>query len=265
VEQAILLQKQDGFSKKRMKKLTKFIVGVGLLFALAACSDSSENEIKEDLELLFSYGVNVAEPSGLVINDTGTILYTVSDNTNKIYKISTTGNVLQTFSYVGNDLEGVSTYTKNKLLVAEERTKEIVSFDMTTSEVVKHKISYDNSDANSGIEGVAYNSDDGTIFMINEKDPGLLLRLRSNFSILSEYNLDFASDYSGIFYDKKGKNLWITSDQNKTINKCDLTGKLLKSYSINVTKAEGIAVTNTEIYVISDATAQLYIFKKPIN
>jgi uncharacterized protein YjiK len=248
-----------------MKKLTKSILIIGLLFVIAACNDSSEYETKEDLELLSSFGVNVAEPSGLAINDTGTILYTVSDNTNKIYKISTTGNVLQTFNYVGNDLEGVSTYTKNKLLVAEERTKEIVSFDMTTNQVAKHKIAYDNSDANSGIEGVAYNSDDGTIFMINEKDPGLLLHLRSNFSILSEYNLDFASDYSGIFCDKQDKNLWITSDQNKTINKCNLTGKLLNSYSINVTKVEGIAVTSTEIYVISDATAKLYIFKKPIN
>jgi len=198
-----LLKKQDGYSKKRMEKLTRFKVSIGLLFVITSCSDSSENETKEDLELLFSYGVNVLEPSGLAINDSGTVLYTVSDNANKIYKISTTGNVLQTFNYVGNDLEGVSTYTKNKLLVAEERTKEIVSFDMTTNEVVKHKISYDNSDANSGIEGVAYNSDDGTIFMINEKDPGLLLRLRSDFGILAEYNLDFATDYSGIFYDKQ--------------------------------------------------------------
>ena len=38
---------------------------------------------------------------------------------------------------------------------------------------------------------------------------------------------------------------------------------LLKSYSINITQAEGIAISNNKIYVISDAEAKLYIYKLP--
>ncbi|RLD26004.1 MAG: hypothetical protein DRI54_03705 [Bacteroidetes bacterium] len=209
--------------------------------------------------------MDVLEPSGLAVSSSGNVLYTVSDNTAEVYKLSTKGDILQTFNYKGNDLEGVSTFTGNNLLLAEERTKEIVVFDMSSGTSTKHFINYDNNNKNSGIEGVTYNSIDGTIFILNEKNPGKLIRLRADFSIIAEYELDFASDYSGIFHDSSSNELWIISDQNKTINKCTLTGELIKRYPISVTQAEGIAIANDKIYVVSDAEEKLYIYKKPIN
>ena len=127
------------------------------------------------------------------------------------------------------------------------------------------KVIYNNNDSNSGLEGVAYNLNDKTIFVVNEKNPGLLMRLRSDFSIIESYELDFASDFSGIFHDKELNILWILSDESKTLNKCSLKGVLIKSYSINVIKAEGIAVTNNNIYIVSDSNSTLYQFKKPIE
>lgn len=235
-----------------------------LVVFFLSCSNSNDFPIKNKLELIASYKINVLEPSGLAINSNGTILYTVSDNTNKIYKLSITGDILKTFEYAGNDLEGVSTFTTNKLLLAEERTKEIVEYDMGTSSFIKHKIDYKNTTANSGLEGVAYNMNDETIFILNEKDPGLLIRLNPNYTIKSSIELDFAADFSGIFHESATDNLWIVSDQSKTINKCNLLGKLMESYPINVTKAEGIAISNDKIYVVSDAEAKLYVFKKPV-
>jgi len=242
-----------------------------ILFAAVltvSCSDNNGNEggsSNDDLDLLTSFDIAIPEPSGLTVNDSGTALYTVSDNTAKVYKISTTGDVIKTYSYVGNDLEGVSIFTGSKLLLAEERTKEIVEFDMGSGIFLKHKIPYHNNDDNSGIEGVAYAENLDAIFILNEKNPGKLLRLRNDFSVLAEYELNFAKDYSGIFYDNLDKILWIVSDQNKTINKCSLKGDVLKSYSINITQAEGVAITNDKIYIISDAEAKLYIYKKPQN
>jgi len=238
-----------------------------LLFAaicMISCSDNdSSEELKDDLELLSTFDIAIAEPSGLTINSSGTILYTVSDNTAQVYRLTTEGNVIQTFSYKGNDLEGVSIYTGNKLLLAEERTKEIVEFDMSIGNYTKHKIDYVNNDENSGIEGVAFAENLNTIFILNEKSPGKLIRLRSDFSVLVEYELNFASDYSGIFYDSSSSNLWIVSDQNKTLNKCTLKGELIDSYSIRITQAEGVAITNNKIYIISDAEEKLYVYKKP--
>lgn len=250
------------FMSFSIKILLIVLLGLGLIMS---CSDTNNDIPYDKLELVASYRIDIAEPSGLAVSKSGNVLYTVSDNTAKVYRLSTSGTLIQTFNYVGNDLEGVSTFTGNKLLLAEERTKEIVEFDMTSGITSKHKINYENNDENSGIEGVTYNSLDGTIFILNEKNPDKLIRLRSDFSIIAEYDLNFASDYSGIFFESSTNNLWIVSDQNKTINKCTLTGDLIESYSIGVTQAEGIAIANDRIYVVSDAEEKLYVYKKPID
>jgi uncharacterized protein YjiK len=246
-------------------KIKNIGVILSVIFILfVSCSKNNEVfPVNNGLELINSYKINVLEPSGLAINNDGTILYTVSDSTNKIYKLSTAGDVLQTFEYAGNDLEGISVFTNTKLLVVEERTKEVVEYDIETGNFTKHKIDYKNTTANSGLEGVAYNFNDGTIFILNEKDPGLLIRLNPNYTIKTSTTLNFASDYSGIFHESATDNLWIVSDQSRTINKCNLEGNLIKSYPINVIKAEGIAISNDKIYIVSDAEAKLYIYKKP--
>ena len=248
-----------------MIKKHSYIAILSLLGLLLACSKGQNNLQTDDLERIATFELDIPEPSGLAINNSGTLLYTVSDATNNVYKLSTTGNTLQTFSYTGNDLEGVTTFTGNKLLLAEERTKEIIAFDMNSGTVERHTIDYENNESNSGLEGIAYNFNDGTMFILNEKNPGLLMRLRANFTIIETYELNFASDYSGVFYDNTLNKLWIVSDQNKTINKCTLTGALLKSYTTSIRKLEGIAVTNDKIYVVSDSKEELYVYKKPTN
>jgi len=236
------------------------------IIIIASCSDQNENAPIEDaLVLKASYKINVLEPSGLAINDSGTVLYTVSDNTSKVYTMTIAGEIIKTFNYEGDDLEGVSIYSGSKLLLAEERTKEIVVFDMGTGGYSKHRIDYKNNDVNSGMEGVAFDHSNNTVFVLNEKNPGKLLRLRNDFTVLAEYDLNFADDYSGIFYDADSNQLWILSDQNNTISKCSLSGKLIKSFTINAVQAEGIAIAGDLIYIVSDAEAKLYIYQKPEN
>lgn len=247
-----------------MLQLKKQLIGVCIpIFMITACNKNDGIEPANKLDLLAAYKVDVREPSGLAVNNAGTVLYTVSDNTNKIYKLTTSGNIIQSFDYVGNDLEGVSAYTSNKLLVAEERTKELVVFDLINNQVAKHEIAYENNDENSGLEGVTYDADHNSIFILNEKSPGLMMELNPDFSIATKTELDFASDFSGIFYESLNQILWIVSDESKSVFKCDLNGKVLESFPVNVVKAEGIAVTFDKIYIISDSEEKLYIFKKP--
>jgi len=238
-----------------------YLIVLSVLFISCSAKDDATSSNK--LELQASYNIDVLEPSGLAINGAGNVLYTVSDHTAKIYKLSTTGTIIQEFNYVGDDLEGISTYKDNKLLVVEERSKEIVEYNITTSATIKHVINYENNDSNSGLEGISYNTIDQTIFILNEKNPGKLIRLNSNFTVEEEFELNFASDYSGIFYENSSNSLWIVSDQNKTINNCTLSGELITRYSIGVTQAEGIAIANDKIYVVSDALEKLYVFTKP--
>ncbi len=240
------------------------IVSVILLNLFLSCSDSEEfDPAKEELELLSKHKLAILEPSGLAADPAGNALYTVSDHSNEVYKISLTGEVIKTYGYSGNDLEGVSFYKNNSLLLAEERQKTIVVYHMSDGTEERHPLSYNNNEENSGIEGVAYNSHDGSSFVLNEKNPGILMRLRADFSIVKTYNLDFASDYSGVFYDRMANELWIVSDQSKTINRCTLNGKRIKSYSVNINQAEGIVLVNNKIYVVSDADAFLYVYQLP--
>lgn len=233
---------------------------------LFSCSNSNNiAPVQNELELLNTFSILVSEPSGLAINTDNSALYTVSDNSNKIYKLSMSGAILKTFSFVGNDLEGVSQFTDGKLLIAEERNKSIIEFEISSENFITHNIEYNNKEANSGIEGVTYNSNTSSIYILNEKDPGILMKLNSNFTIESTNELTFANDYSGIFYDKELNVLWIVSDKSKTLNKCKLNGELLKEYAIPVTKAEGVVVANNKIYIVSDSTEKLYTFKKPEN
>ena len=224
---------------------------------------SCDDHKKADLELKASYKIDVSEPSGLSINDSGTELYTVSDKTSIVYKLSLTGDVIETIDFKGSNLEGVSTYTENKLLLAEESKKKIIVLDMLKGKSSKHKIAYKNYDRNSGIEGVTFDKNSNTIFILNEKNPGKLIRLQNDFSVLAEYDLSFAADYSGIFYENSSNQLWILSDQNRTVNKCTLSGELIESFRIKVSQPEGIAVTDNHIYIVCDEKAKLYVFKKP--
>ena len=102
-----------------------------------------------------------------------------------------------------------------------------------------------------------------TIFILNEKKPGKLIRLRNDFSVLEKSKLNFAADYSGIFYENSSNQLWILSDQSKTINKCTLSGELIESFKIRVSQPEGIAVTDNYIYIVCDINSRLYVYKKP--
>ena len=229
-----------------------------------SCTEKEANNIlKDSLELIASYNINVKEPSGLTIDKSGTVLYTVSDNTGKIYKLSTDGILLKIYDFQGDDLEGVSVYKNNKLLLAEERMKQVVEYNLTTLSSIRHSIDYENNEANSGIEGLTYKENDGTTFILNEKNQGKLIRLRADFSVIAEYNLNFASDYSGVFYDSTTNNLWILSDQNKTLNKCTLMGALIEKYSVNINQPEGIAISDDKIFIVSDAESKLYVYRKP--
>ena len=240
-----------------------FLKNVIIIFVAIIIIPSCNDHKKAHLELEASYKIKVSEPSGLSINDSGTELYTVSDKTSIVYKLSVKGDVIQTFDFKGSNLEGVSTYTKNKLLLAEESAKKIIVLDTVTGASSKHKIKYKNNDKNSGIEGVTYDNNSNTIFILNEKKPGKLIRLRNDFSVLAKYDLNFAADYSGIFYENSSNQLWILSDQNKTVNKCSLSGELIESFKIKVSQPEGIAVTDNYIYIVCDAKAKLYVYKKP--
>ncbi len=89
---------------------------------------------------------------------------------------------------------------------------------------------------------------------------GLLIKYSINNNTKTEIKLDFAYDYSGIYYNHVSDKLWIVSDESRTLSQCTLDGIIIKSYKLPVSGLEGIVVNDdeTEAYVVSDPNNKLY-------
>lgn len=240
-----------------------------LILGLASsCTEESpaepETPVEEGprLELISSINIQVYEPSGLCFSLDKKSLWTVSDDTRKVYKLDLEGNVLKTLSYTGNDLEGVAVDPADSTIwVAEEYLSQIVQLDTLGNEL--NRITVPGASGGKGLEGITINYTNGHYLMLKEQDPGVLIELDEEFNLLKFQRKTFAYDFSGIFYESQNQHLWIVSDQNETVFKCDMDGYVISEYPIDVRKAEGIAVDieNNLVYVVSDDTEQLFVFE----
>ena len=228
------------------------------------------------LTLTNTYPLSVLEPSGLAYDKVNNELFTVSDNSNLIYRLSLTGAVQQTYGYQGNDLEGVSMYTTNKLLIAEEGNRELIEYDYVINDgtSITHAMNtnspIDGGAANDGIEGVTYDSVNDTFYFLIEKNIGGLYVADASFSVTNEYQdpLVHGGDYSGSYYVEETGFLWLASDQTSTIYKCNTDGTVVNTFPVTtagggaINKLEGIAIdhANQLLYAVSDAGQELYVF-----
>ncbi|MCU7833830.1 MAG: SdiA-regulated domain-containing protein [gamma proteobacterium symbiont of Taylorina sp.] len=240
------------------------------------------------------------EPSGLVLSYEKNALWTVSDDTNKIFKISLTGNLIkdQSFSIPDTELEGITLIEDGKfLLVVKESTNELIKINTDTQVVSDRKClsemqGYDaisayfsNNSDNKGLEGITWNQNTASLFVIKEANPGLLIEISSDLQrIMNHYILNDENgfydqglkpeeiDFSDICYDQNQGLFWIISDKARRLFLYDLAGnKVLQSSKLVYTKkgkdkaikkAEGIAINLDEnrLYIVSDKTTRLYVF-----
>jgi uncharacterized protein YjiK len=238
-----------------------FLIAIAATIIFSCNKD--DDPALEKLTLLRQYDIAVAEPSGLSYSAGGNALYTVSDQTGNAYKLSLTGSVISTLGFTGNDLEGITVNPSNgDIWVVAERSRQLIKLKSNGTEIDRFQLDIEANDDNAGLEGIAFNSENDHLYILNEKNPGLLLEVNEQGKIVRETELNFASDYSGIFFDHSEEVLWIVSDESKTVTKCDLFGELDKSFNIPIAQAEGIVVNSQEkeIYLTRDGNSKMYIF-----
>ncbi len=238
--------------------------GFVFFFLFNSCSlEDAAGPIKtSSLKFINEYNISVPEPSGLTFNKDYTALWTVSDNTNHVYKLNLKGKVLKELNFTGNDLEGIAfDKTTGTLWIAEERLREVVNISLEGNELTRKKIDLTGSD-NNGLEGICFDST-GTLFLLNEKNPRLFLKLKNDFSIKYKKEINSVGDLSGITYDKKNKLFWIVSDEEKMLFQWSETKGIEKTFSLSYPKAEGVAynLNNNKIYIVSDKTGKLYEYQ----
>ena len=232
-----------------------------MIFSLFLLDSCINDEMFDDNPIVKTdsiFVMNVKEPSGLAFSLSKDALYTVSDNTGKIYKISFTGDILDELPFVGNDLEGIDVdKTNGDIWVVEEGIQRVDHLNSAGTLINSITSIHVNTISSSGFEGIAKHGD--YLYIVVEKEPGVLIKYNLTSNTWVQYNLSFAIDYSGVDYDETDDTLWIVSHESKTLNHCTLDGTLIKSQSIDVVQAEGVVVdrVNRKVWVVSDSGNKL--------
>jgi len=244
----------------------KMLIIVFISFLLLSCDISdSTTETQDEISLVLDYeiGLSIEEPSGLTYDPNTQTLWTVNDpDNNKIYNISLEGELLETLSFTGDDLEGVAfDISTNTLWVADELTSEIINVSLQGEELQRVSLPVSQYSSGSGLEGLCMGNS-GDYYLLKEKNPGFFIEVNADFAIITETELSFADDYSGICYDSTREGFWIVSDESEMLYLWDLTNGVREQYPLGFSKAEGIvyiADTNS-FYIVSDSEEKLYKF-----
>lgn len=242
----------------------------------------------------------LSEPSGLALSHRKNALWVISDDTKKIFKVGLDGDLKKndSFEILDKDLEGIVLDPIGAcLLTVKEDSNEIIKIQIDSQTVVDRQrltsmAGYDavapyfaNNGANKGLEGITWNDATGTIFVMKEGGPGLLIEVSPDLKVIRSHQLlneenGFRDtevgaeklDFSDLCYDPHRDHFWIISDKAKRLflydwkaNKVIQSAKL--GYAINGTyreieKAEGVAIHPgaNRLYVVSDKEVRLYVF-----
>ncbi len=229
-----------------------------LLFISAVLYASGDKEIKPSKKIKIA----VREPSGLAYLHDEDCFLVVSDEYPAVYKINRKGEVLREIKIDGYDLEGVAAADDGTIFVVDEKAREVISVDPEGNELSRFDIEI-KSPLNSGPEGICIDTDNKHLYIVNEKNPGMILVYDFYGNRVKEYTPGLASDYSGICYDRSSKMFYILSDEESSVFFWTPASGLSKKYKIAADNPEGIVIGNDgNIYVVSDKKELIYVFKQ---
>ena len=248
--------------------MKNIIIGVLLLTPLitfAICNNCfQQNSHSSLLQPMEKYKLNIQEPSGLCFDQSTNSLWIVSDKTSEIYNTDTRGNLLNSISIKNNDLEGITLIGDSIIVTVIEKSREVLFFNKKGKELKRFVINIEGA-GKKGLEGITFNPINKHLFIVNEKNPCLLIETDLNGTVLSKKEISFAKDLSGLVYNSKKNELWIISDESKAIFKCKADGTLIKKFNVDIKQIEGITFDFSigKLFLVSDAEQKLYIFDMP--
>lgn len=218
----------------------------------------------EKLAAVGVFSLDVEEPSGLSLSTQGKSLWTVSDADGGVHEMTLEGRRIRRLATGFKDVEAVATLNDDQLAVVLERSREVVIIDQRGEELRRASLAIAGTD-NSGLEGLAFDRKSKIYYVLKEKTPGLLLTLDENMKELSRRVLTFARDYSSIEFEPTRRQLWVMSDESRSVHVFDLEANLVASFGVDVQQAEGLAVDYAakRLYVVSDKTEKLHVFSFP--
>ncbi len=248
----------------RLNKLAlRLAIAVSAAAALQCSSRApAATPVTGSLELMATHRLAITEPSGLTLDDSAGVLWTVTNNPDFVYQLDLYGHTLKKLRYAGEDLEGIAYDSSDRTLwVVEENRREVVHLDLEGNVLERQSLGLAGK-KNSGLEGICLDHA-GHMFVLNEKKPGLFIELKPDHTIATQQKLTFAGDYSDLFATPQPGCFWILSDQSQALYLWDKNKGVLRDYVLPFPKPEGVAVDDVtkRVYVVSDSTNMLYVFK----
>jgi uncharacterized protein YjiK len=238
------------------------------------------------------------EASGLAVSKAQTMLWSITDQNCTIYQMTLSGSASAQYpsqaslcpaSLSTPDFEGVTygppptgSTDDHYLYLAMERQNAIVTFNYQTlaygSPVALSSMTnwdstvtcdgtntvadeFNGSDVNSGLEGITWNGDLNSFFVVKEKSPGLIIRISKDLSTIQGCKvLAFAGpnndkDYSDISYDSTRQRFWILSDEAQAVYLYNWsTNSAAAGWNLGYSNAEGVAYnpSNHRLYIATD-------------
>lgn len=238
-----------------MRATARLILLAGLAWLAAACYDRTEPLPQGSWTLVDAWPLRVPEPSGLCLDADGRHLWTVSDETGLVYRLDLEGRLERSLAFTGEDLEGVCLAPDGGFWLAEEGLRQAVRVSAQGAVLARIPLELHGA-ANSGLEGVTVGGD-GRLLLLNEKNPGRLLRLDPVTLAVESIDLDFALDYSGLCWDAERDGLWVLSDESRALYFLE-EGEPPVEYPLGLARLEGVAVVADTAWVVSDAQAKLF-------
>jgi hypothetical protein len=266
-----------------------------LLGGLAAQAGTSQTvtQVGSKINISNPFSPQFREASGLGTAKNQTSLWSISDSELKIYKLKLDGSNDGSFlpapinsqsTVTGIDFEGVTfappppgNSDDHFIYVANEAANGILPVNYDTQKYYAQKTlagmtgyttvncagggtvasEFSGSDPNSGLEGITWNGDLGSFFVIKEKDPGLMIQISAGLTTITACKvLTFSGqDYSDISYDPTRGRFWIVSDEAQRLYLYNWsTNTVTNSWGLGYSNAEGVAYnpSNSRLYIATD-------------
>ena len=188
----------------------------------------------------------LSEPSGLALSHGKNALWTVSDDTRRIFKLSLDGELKKddSFDIPDTGLEGITLDPSRKVPVHGQgkRQRNHQNRDrrrrghVTDNAFPKWRVMTQSRPifpvpgSNKGLEGITWNTGTGTLFVMKEGEPGLLMEVSPDLKAITAHQVLNAEngfrdsevaadevDFSDLCYDWSRDRLWIISDKARRL------------------------------------------------
>ena len=274
--------------------LPKFVLAALAMFFLSGGYGFSAPAKSEKLVLRFVSSDKIAdrsqdftEVSGLSLSENGGF-WAVSDDTARLFRLDEAGKVQKKETlHAVPGLEGVTfDLAGGRILTVREDTSEILDV-APDGRITRHPIlamqgagslaeHFTESDSNDGLEGITIDPETGSVFVVKERRPRLLIEVAPDLSqvrrivpltgsagFVSDRAEDDRLDVSGLAWDGQRQGLWITSDTGQALYFFCFATMQARGWALmreargksrRVENAEGVALSldGQTIFIVTD-------------